>query len=82
MFSGFEWLPKKWGKRKVSEQFHQAKIAEEGKEITISTYAIDLFLISIPLKVNNIILFDVGKVSTNCVDTFFYTTSINVLLLI
>ncbi|MGE7672882.1 hypothetical protein ACQKMV_04745 [Lysinibacillus sp. NPDC094403] len=51
MFSGFEWLPKKWGKRKVSEQFLQAKFAEEGKGITISTYAIDLFLISIPLEV-------------------------------
>lgn len=51
MFSGYEWLPKKWGKRKVSEQFLQAKFAEEGKGITISTYAIDLFLISIPLKV-------------------------------
>ncbi|QQP10503.1 hypothetical protein FJQ98_14580 [Lysinibacillus agricola] len=51
MFLGFEWFPKKWGKRKVSEQFLQAKFTEEGKGITISTYAIDLYVISIPLKV-------------------------------
>jgi hypothetical protein len=51
MFLGFEWLPKKWGKRKVSEKFHQAKFTEEGKGITIITYAIDLYVISIPLVV-------------------------------
>ena len=38
------------GKRKVSERFLQAKF-EEGKGITITTYAIDLYIISIPLEV-------------------------------
>ncbi|MFJ8413352.1 hypothetical protein ACQKNN_00385 [Bacillus paramycoides] len=51
MFIGFEWLPKKWRKRKVSEQFFQAKFADEGKGILITTYAIDLYVISIPLQV-------------------------------
>ena len=51
MFLGFEWLPKKWGKRKVSEEFQQAKFTEEGKGITIITYAVDLYVISIPLVV-------------------------------
>ncbi|QPQ30599.1 hypothetical protein [Lysinibacillus sp. JNUCC 51] len=51
MFAGFEWFPKKWGKRKVSERFLQAKFTEEGKGITITTYAIDLYIISIPLEV-------------------------------
>ncbi|WP_369902281.1 hypothetical protein [Bacillus manliponensis] len=48
---GFQWLPKKFGKRKVSEQFFQAKFTEEGKGIWITTYAIDLYIISIPLQV-------------------------------
>ncbi|MFJ7183926.1 hypothetical protein [Lysinibacillus xylanilyticus] len=51
MFTGFEWFPKKWGKRKVSKRFLQAKFTEEGKGITITTYAIDLYIISIPLEV-------------------------------
>ncbi|MEY8351437.1 hypothetical protein AALF16_24860 [Bacillus cereus] len=51
MFIGFEWLPKKWGKRKVAEKFLQAKFADEGKGILITTYAIDLYVISIPLQV-------------------------------
>ncbi|MDA1523790.1 hypothetical protein PDR34_14090 [Bacillus cereus] len=51
MFLGFEWFPKRWGKRKVSEKFLQAKFADEGKGILIITYAIDLYVISIPLKV-------------------------------
>ncbi|MFJ6266701.1 hypothetical protein ACIQGW_17175 [Lysinibacillus xylanilyticus] len=51
MFAGFEWFPKKWGKRKVSERFLQAKFTEKGKGITITTYAIDLYIISIPLEV-------------------------------
>ncbi|WP_420685750.1 hypothetical protein [Bacillus cereus] len=58
MFSGFQWFPKKWGKRKVSEQFHQSKFADEGKGILITIYAIDLYFISIPLKVKNIISFN------------------------
>lgn len=40
MFLGFGYLPKRWGKRKVSEKFLQAKFADEGKRILI-----------IPLKV-------------------------------
>ncbi|MGG0207739.1 hypothetical protein [Bacillus mycoides] len=51
MFLGFEWLPKRWGKRKISEKFMQAKFADEGKGMLIITYAIDLYVISIPLKV-------------------------------
>lgn len=42
---------KEMGKRKVSEKFLQAKFADEGKGILIITYAIDLYVISIPLKV-------------------------------
>ncbi len=38
MFTGFEW-------------FLQAKFTEEGKGITITTYSIDLYIISIPLEV-------------------------------
>ena len=51
MFLGFEYLPKRWGKRKVSEKFLQAKFADEGKGILLITYVIDLYVISIPLKV-------------------------------
>ncbi|WP_242248939.1 hypothetical protein [Bacillus cereus group sp. BfR-BA-01523] len=51
MFLGFEWLPKRWGKRKISEKFMQAKFADEGKGMLIITYAIDLYVISIPLKI-------------------------------
>lgn len=51
MFSGFQWFPKKWEKRKVSEQFYQSKFADEGKGILITIYTIDLYFISIPLKV-------------------------------
>ncbi|KKZ91535.1 hypothetical protein B4147_5347 [Bacillus wiedmannii] len=51
MFLGFGYLPKRWGKRKVSEKFLQAKFADEEKGILIITYAIDLYVISIPLKV-------------------------------
>ncbi|MEI2319352.1 MULTISPECIES: hypothetical protein [Bacillus cereus group] len=51
MFAGFEWFPKKWGKRKISEQFFQAKFADKGKGILITNYVIDLYVISIPLKV-------------------------------
>ncbi|EMA6343381.1 hypothetical protein ACH0R4_RS08100 [Bacillus cytotoxicus] len=51
MFLGFEWFPKRWGKRKVSEKFLQAKFTDEGKGILIITYAIDLYIISIPLKI-------------------------------
>ncbi|MDR4985901.1 MULTISPECIES: hypothetical protein [Bacillus cereus group] len=51
MFRGFQWFPKKWGKRKISEQFFQSKFAAEGKGILITMYAIDLYFISIPLKV-------------------------------
>ncbi|HFF3183379.1 TPA: hypothetical protein ACOQ4A_003632 [Bacillus cereus] len=51
MFSGFQWFPKKWGKRKISEKFYQSKFADEGKGILITIYAIDLYFISIPLKV-------------------------------
>lgn len=51
MFAGFEWFPKKWGKRKISEQFFQAKFADKGKGILITNYVIDLYVISIPLKI-------------------------------
>ncbi|MGG0299169.1 hypothetical protein ABEY59_10135 [Bacillus albus] len=49
MFIGFEWLPKKWGERKIVEKFLQAKFVDEGKGILITTYAMDLYVISIPL---------------------------------
>lgn len=44
-------MGKKKSFRKVSEKFLQAKFADEGKGILITTYAIDLYVISIPLKV-------------------------------
>ncbi|MDA2313920.1 hypothetical protein [Bacillus cereus group sp. MYBK35-2] len=45
MFLGFEYLPKRWGKRKVSENFQQAKFADEGKGILIITYAMKVMCI-------------------------------------
>ncbi|MBY0599421.1 hypothetical protein [Bacillus bingmayongensis] len=51
MFLGFQWLPKKWGKRKISEEFFQSKFELEGKGITITTYSVYLYIVSIPLRV-------------------------------
>ncbi|EPZ0459397.1 MULTISPECIES: hypothetical protein [Bacillus] len=49
MFIGFEWLPKRWRERKIVEKFLQAKFVDAGKGILITTYAMDLYVISIPL---------------------------------
>ncbi|PFZ88597.1 hypothetical protein [Bacillus pseudomycoides] len=47
----FKWFPKRWGKRKISEQFFQSKLDVEGKGISITYYAVDLYVITIPLQV-------------------------------
>ncbi|KXY03353.1 MULTISPECIES: hypothetical protein [Bacillus cereus group] len=47
----FQWFPKKWGKRKISEQFFQSKLDVEGKGIWIIYYAVDLYVVTIPLQV-------------------------------
>ncbi|MBJ7987943.1 hypothetical protein JDS94_28675, partial [Bacillus cereus] len=47
----FQWLPKKWGKRKISEQFFQSRFDAEGKGIWIIYYAVDLYAVTIPLQV-------------------------------
>ncbi|WJE50381.1 hypothetical protein QRE66_13300 [Bacillus cereus] len=44
-------VAKKWGKRKISEEFFQSKLELEGKGITITTYSVDLYIVSIPLKI-------------------------------
>ncbi|HGO9402638.1 TPA: hypothetical protein ACOQ39_003863 [Bacillus cereus] len=45
MFLGFGWFPKRWGKRKVSEKFLQAKFADEGKGILIINHAMKVMCI-------------------------------------
>lgn len=47
----FQWFPKKWGKRKISEQFFQSRFGAEGKGIWITYYAVDLYVVTIPLQV-------------------------------
>jgi len=47
----FKWFPKRWGKRKILEQFYQSKLDVEGKGIWITYYAVDLYVITIPLQV-------------------------------
>ncbi|ADK03691.1 TPA: hypothetical protein QCU10_006085 [Bacillus anthracis] len=45
----FQWFPRKWGKRKVSEHLSQLneKLAAEGKGIWVTIYAIDLYIVTI-----------------------------------
>ncbi|MGH1146180.1 hypothetical protein [Bacillus pseudomycoides] len=47
----FKWFPERWGKRKILEQFYQSKLDVEGKGIWITYYAVDLYVITIPLQV-------------------------------
>ncbi|AAU19363.1 group-specific protein [Bacillus cereus E33L] len=49
----FQWFPRKWGKRKVSEHLSQLneKLAAEGKGIWVTIYAIDLYIVTIPCTV-------------------------------
>ncbi|WJE55473.1 hypothetical protein QRE66_27680 (plasmid) [Bacillus cereus] len=49
----FQWFPRKWGKRKVSEHLSQLneKLAAEGKGIWVTIYAIDLYIVTIPYTV-------------------------------
>ncbi|ENQ3106502.1 hypothetical protein ACEOWJ_002533 [Bacillus cereus] len=49
----FQWLPKSWGRRKVSEHLSQLneQLAAEGKGIWVTTYAVDLYILTIPLTV-------------------------------
>ncbi|HDR4604062.1 MULTISPECIES: hypothetical protein [Bacillus] len=49
----FQWFPRKWGKRKVSEHLSQLneKLAAEGKGIWVTIYAIDLYIVIIPCTV-------------------------------
>jgi len=49
----FQWFPRKWGKRKVSEHLSQlnGKLAAEGKGIWVTIYAIDLYIVTIPCTV-------------------------------
>ncbi|MGG0759155.1 hypothetical protein [Bacillus paramycoides] len=47
----FKWFPKRWGKRKILEQFYQSKLDVEGKGVWITYYAVDLYFVTIPLQV-------------------------------
>ena len=52
----FQWFPRRWGKRKVSEHLSQLdkKLEAEGKGIWVTIYAIDLYIVTIPCTVKNI----------------------------
>lgn len=49
----FQWFPKRWGIRKVSEHLSQLneKLAAEGKGIHVKVYAVDLYIVTIPMTV-------------------------------
>ncbi|HDR3649464.1 MULTISPECIES: hypothetical protein [Bacillus cereus group] len=49
----FQWFPRRWGKRKVSEHLSQLnkKLKAAGKGIWVTTYAIDLYIVTIPCTV-------------------------------
>ncbi|MFD5259666.1 hypothetical protein [Bacillus wiedmannii] len=49
----FQWFPRRWGKRKVSEHLSQLnkKLKAEGKRIWVTIYAIDLYIVTIPCTV-------------------------------
>ncbi|PFY72973.1 hypothetical protein [Bacillus wiedmannii] len=53
----FQWLPRRWGKRKVSEHLSQldkkleAEGKGKGKGIWVTIYAIDLYIVTIPCTV-------------------------------
>ncbi|WP_028402315.1 hypothetical protein [Ectobacillus panaciterrae] len=49
----FQWFPKKIGVRKVSEHLSQLnkKLAAQGKGIWVMVYAVDLYVVTIPLVV-------------------------------
>ncbi|MCU5479297.1 hypothetical protein OCB02_26725 [Bacillus cereus] len=49
----FQWFPRRWGKRKVSEHLSQLdkKLEAEGKGIWVTIYAIDLYIVTIPCTV-------------------------------
>ncbi len=52
----FQWFPRRWGERKVSEHLSQLnkKLKVEGKGIWVTIYAIDLYIVTIPCTVKNI----------------------------
>lgn len=49
----FQWFPRRWGKRKISEHLSQLnkKLETEGKGIWVTIYAIDLYIVTIPCTV-------------------------------
>ena len=49
----FQWFPRRWGKRKVSEHLSQLneKLEAEGKGIWVTIYAVDLYIVTIPYTV-------------------------------
>jgi hypothetical protein len=49
----FQWFPRRWGKRKVSQHLSQLneKLAAEGKGIWVTIYAVDLYIVTIPCRV-------------------------------
>ncbi|PLT30797.1 hypothetical protein CUU66_06420 [Peribacillus deserti] len=50
----FAWFPKRFGVRKVSQHLSQLnnELEAQGKGIWVTIYAIDLYIITIPLRVS------------------------------